>query len=738
MPLRQPPSNFPFPEIRLRFRGGVLCVAVPGMPDTDEAAAAYRDPRAPAGTEGRPGVRGRAGRTAAPPTMGEAPDAAGEFQGTTVRTAIPPEADEEPLYQPRLGLLGQLLREAARARRRIEVTIPPAIGRRNAAHATLERALGSPFRRLRTRRLAALDADFNAAVEEVRGLTGRLAACRVPIRTEFDQGVRDAFVALAEAHDGLCHTGRIWELRPGAGQDARGRHAEGLDPGAAAEAIAAGGGARVPVSFGPARTGLVATALPGVRLTDAEGGALDLFEGFCLLHGPKPRGPDRGETGAPHPVVLDLRDLRVEASAVHLIEDGRMPADAADTVVGHTWARLREDGSPDLHHPGNRRLPVLRYGLLSVRGPEGIDQTYVVSREAAAAGFARAVAQMQAALDALARRSVSSGAPPEPEPEHDPFPQHAGPQRYTPQLKPEPRRDPFLLRRLQHHALPPEPPPTEALFPVASPRAVPPRPTGAAEAGPVARRPDRRRRDRATSAAAARRRRRSGRAILWWGTAAVAMAVLVAVVPSLMEQWRVDAPSAIAPPPERPPPEPVTQAVPIQPPHPGAAPPGSAAPERRADDAPGSSMPAAPGPAAGSPVVTPPPSPADVALLPLPPDPPPSPPPPPQDQATGASALPMPPPPPPPAPPEAPPAQAAQQPPAPAPAPVQAAVPGSRIAMAQGANVHAAPGGGAPVLRTVNSGTRVLIFARQGNWLQIGDGDQPWGWVHTSRADRGG
>jgi uncharacterized protein YgiM (DUF1202 family) len=69
---------------------------------------------------------------------------------------------------------------------------------------------------------------------------------------------------------------------------------------------------------------------------------------------------------------------------------------------------------------------------------------------------------------------------------------------------------------------------------------------------------------------------------------------------------------------------------------------------------------------------------------------------------------------------------------------VQAAVPGSRIAMAQGANVRAAPGGGAPVLRTVNSGTRVLIFARQGNWLQIGDGDQPWGWVHTSRAERGG
>jgi len=74
---------------------------------------------------------------------------------------------------------------------------------------------------------------------------------------------------------------------------------------------------------------------------------------------------------------------------------------------------------------------------------------------------------------------------------------------------------------------------------------------------------------------------------------------------------------------------------------------------------------------------------------------------------------------------------------APEPAPA-GAVPGGSIAMALGANVRAAPETGAPVLRTVNAGTQVRVFARSGNWLQIGDADAAWGWVHVSRAEGAG
>jgi hypothetical protein len=53
--------------------------------------------------------------------------------------------------------------------------------------------------------------------------------------------------------------------------------------------------------------------------------------------------------------------------------------------------------------------------------------------------------------------------------------------------------------------------------------------------------------------------------------------------------------------------------------------------------------------------------------------------------------------------------------------------------MVLGANVRADPSADALVLRTIGSGTHARVFARRGEWLQVG-GSKPWGWVHVSRT----
>ncbi len=50
-----------------------------------------------------------------------------------------------------------------------------------------------------------------------------------------------------------------------------------------------------------------------------------------------------------------------------------------------------------------------------------------------------------------------------------------------------------------------------------------------------------------------------------------------------------------------------------------------------------------------------------------------------------------------------------------------------------GANVRANPSADASVLRMIGAGTYVRVFARHGEWLQVGD-SKPWGWVHASRT----
>ncbi|MXP62849.1 SH3 domain-containing protein [Roseomonas sp. M0104] len=68
-------------------------------------------------------------------------------------------------------------------------------------------------------------------------------------------------------------------------------------------------------------------------------------------------------------------------------------------------------------------------------------------------------------------------------------------------------------------------------------------------------------------------------------------------------------------------------------------------------------------------------------------------------------------------------------PPAPAPG-------GRRVTLRQNGNLRAHPNGGGTVLRVVEQGTTLRVFAEApGGWLQVGDA-APWGWLHDSLVAR--
>lgn len=77
--------------------------------------------------------------------------------------------------------------------------------------------------------------------------------------------------------------------------------------------------------------------------------------------------------------------------------------------------------------------------------------------------------------------------------------------------------------------------------------------------------------------------------------------------------------------------------------------------------------------------------------------------------------------------------------PAPDAAPAQLAAPrptGARATMRQNGNLRAHPNGGGTVLRVVERGTSLDVFAEApGGWVQVGEGE-PWGWMHGSMLAR--
>ena len=50
---------------------------------------------------------------------------------------------------------------------------------------------------------------------------------------------------------------------------------------------------------------------------------------------------------------------------------------------------------------------------------------------------------------------------------------------------------------------------------------------------------------------------------------------------------------------------------------------------------------------------------------------------------------------------------------------------------AQTANIRTKPDRNAPVAATAKVGTRHFVFARDGEWMQVGD-KEPAGWMHGS------
>lgn len=88
---------------------------------------------------------------------------------------------------------------------------------------------------------------------------------------------------------------------------------------------------------------------------------------------------------------LTYDQLRVTARAQRFIEDGPVPRDARQ--VGSTWRFVNRDGSPDRRFNGNRQLPIMLYGRLTMTSASGFQHVFDASRLEPVQGLAQAISQ---------------------------------------------------------------------------------------------------------------------------------------------------------------------------------------------------------------------------------------------------------------------------------------------------------------------------------------------------------
>ena len=128
-----------------------------------------------------------------------------------------------------------------------------------------------------------------------------------------------------------------------------------------------------------------------LRLVNANDADLLVYPGFVAM------------TDGNDLALIDLREIKITYAPLQFVERESPPPDAA--VVGQTWAKCNKDGSPDRRFANNYRIPVVRYGELTLKSATGLNEQYQFSSAEKAERFAESLTDYQAALRLLGDRA---------------------------------------------------------------------------------------------------------------------------------------------------------------------------------------------------------------------------------------------------------------------------------------------------------------------------------------------
>jgi len=127
----------------------------------------------------------------------------------------------------------------------------------------------------------------------------------------------------------------------------------------------------------PTDSDTLVTGQPTLVLGNANGPDLCIYPGFIIL---------RNRTNL---ALIGIDQLEVGYSVQRFIEDEEVPGDAE--VVDQVWFKTNKNGSRDKRFKDNYQIPVVIYGKLTLRSPEGLQEEYSFSNYDLGFAFARAL-----------------------------------------------------------------------------------------------------------------------------------------------------------------------------------------------------------------------------------------------------------------------------------------------------------------------------------------------------------
>jgi hypothetical protein len=230
------------------------------------------------------------------------------------------------------------------------------------------------LRRLFTQRFERMKLAADEATALRTELEEQEQLSRLQTEINMPDGVAKAFHRLCDEFVNLGQAKRIWDT---VGQRDTNRIAERT---AAHRTVD-----RRQVAFRLGNCSIIETSVAVPHLQNANGGDLYLFPGFVVYF-----------ASPTNFALLEYPEVSFEIERTRFHEQEEIPSDSQ--VIGHTWAKVNKDGTPDRRFKDNFQIPVVQYATLTLRSSTGLNEEWLLSAVERTQAFGEAWSQLRLAV----------------------------------------------------------------------------------------------------------------------------------------------------------------------------------------------------------------------------------------------------------------------------------------------------------------------------------------------------
>jgi uncharacterized protein DUF4236 len=205
----------------------------------------------------------------------------------------------------------------------------------------------------------------------------RLSTISTYIEVEKEQG--DFYYRMKDEFAALCDCASIWDVKSHQATDKFHERTTA--------SVSVG---RQKVKFAVSGCDLIEWEQSVPHILNSKGGDFFLYPGFILYRAAREAFS-----------LIEYHDVSGIAKMLSFYEEEGVPSDSA--VIGHTWAKANKDGTRDKRFADNHEIPIVQYGLVTLKSDNGLWEEFHFSNPQKLFNFLNALNAFTGSFAAVAK-----------------------------------------------------------------------------------------------------------------------------------------------------------------------------------------------------------------------------------------------------------------------------------------------------------------------------------------------